>query len=422
LKIALVIEHYRPAAGGAERWTDRHARMLLERGHDVHLFAMSFTDAPRGAVRHQVGVERRGLGGLRLAFPEAVARMLEPRDHDIVHDMGAGWHADVITPHAGIRPAIYRQRSRLLMPPERWLRPLAFHVLPRYRRFRALERRQFDGDRDRTVIALSDLVRRHLLAYHDVPESRIRVIHNGIDSSRFRPPPDPAGRARLRRLYGLRDRTVSLFAAHDFRYKGLDTVLAALGRLVRRKAPVGLFVLGSGATKRYRRIAHRYGCFEHVRFAGAQADPVPFYQAADVCVHPTMYDPCSLAVLEAMACGLPVITSAWNGAAEVFPPDMRHLILDDPRDARALTGLMEPLTDGERRRAAGAAMRRAMADHTERDTFERVCDVYRDIVARRDGERPRPAVSFEVKGLPGKGSGIRGQGSGEVAAAPRLSS
>ncbi len=121
-----------------------------------------------------------------------------------------------------------------------------------------------------------------------------------------------------------------------------------------------LWVAGKGNPAPYQRQARRLGVAERLKFWGPQTDLAPFYQAATVLALPTIYDPCSNVVLEALACGTPVITTNANGAAEFLTPGENGEILTRPDD---LTGLTRALEDylgrgdaPEVRRAAAAGV------------------------------------------------------------------
>ncbi|MBS0188470.1 MAG: glycosyltransferase, partial [Planctomycetes bacterium] len=179
LRIAFVLDRYDAVGGGAQRWTHDHAQRLLQDGHHVHIYARAIKGAPAGARTHVVE-----FGSLpntrRLRFAAAVERMLAQEKFDIVHDMGDGWHADVMMPHHGIRRYVYQQRSRLSHGLVRWARPLGFGLLPRYREFRALERRQYARKGAPAIVAVSEMVRRQLLSTYPIDPARVVVIHNGV--------------------------------------------------------------------------------------------------------------------------------------------------------------------------------------------------------------------------------------------------
>jgi UDP-glucose:(heptosyl)LPS alpha-1,3-glucosyltransferase len=120
-----------------------------------------------------------------------------------------------------------------------------------------------------------------------------------------------------------------------------------------------------------------------VTFLGPVDDAAPCYAAADLYVQPTFYDPCSLVVLEALASGLPVITSRYNGVAELLTPGREGFVLHDPADVNELASRLEALLDPQLRRRCGDAARRLALDHT----FDRNCDelvaIYRDLAPLR---------------------------------------
>ena len=110
---------------------------------------------------------------------------------------------------------------------------------------------------------------------------------------------------------------------------------------------------------------------------------MPYYAAADVYVHPTFYDPCSLVVLEAAASGLPVITTLANGASDLLHDGLDSVLLSDPGDAEELARQMQRLGDGPLRRAMGAAARRTALEHTLAHNVDQILAVYQEAIALR---------------------------------------
>ena len=122
-----------------------------------------------------------------------------------------------------------------------------------------------------------------------------------------------------------------------------------------------------------------------VIFAGRVDDPLPYYAAADCYVHPTYYDPCSLVVLEAAACGLPLITSRYNGASEMFRDGQDVLLVNDPADDAELAGAMRILLDDSARRRLGAAARATILQHSFQRNVDQILEIYQEILDRRGG-------------------------------------
>jgi UDP-glucose:(heptosyl)LPS alpha-1,3-glucosyltransferase len=376
----LIIGRYDALGGGAERWTDRHARYLLDRGFDVDLIARSFRHAPESARCHAVAVGR-GLER-RLHWAEAVEKKTQSERFDVVHDMGDTWAGDLFMPHHGSRQAGLHQNLLMLPPAIRPLQSLFHQTLPRYREFAELERRQYSLDRPTRFIAISRRVAADMRDRHGVPPDRIDLVYNGIDTVRF----TPGNGSALRREWGWEDRTIFLLVAHNFRLKGLGETIRALAVLVNQGERVGLLVAGGGRAGSYRRQMARLGCSDAVRFLGNVGDVAQIYRAADVYVQPTYYDPCSLVVLEALASGMPAITTAVNGASELMTPAMGE-VLSSPSDHAGLVRAMARFLDPTERQRSSAMARDSMANRTLSANSQCLIDIY-----QRLGASPRKAA------------------------------
>jgi glycosyltransferase involved in cell wall biosynthesis len=175
----------------------------------------------------------------------------------------------------------------------------------------------------------------------------ILVERPGVDTARFRPDPVAAtaapGEGPLRLL----------FVGHNFELKGLRPLLAALAIHRKRGGRASLTVAGAGPIGRFRRAAARRGVSGAVTFdAAVSREAMPgVYRRHDALIHPTFYDPFSLVVAEALASGLPVVTTRRNGASEIVDDGRQGYLLDDPRDESALAGALDRLSDGAARRA-----------------------------------------------------------------------
>jgi UDP-glucose:(heptosyl)LPS alpha-1,3-glucosyltransferase len=185
----------------------------------------------------------------------------------------------------------------------------------------------------------------------------------------------------LRQSAGLDGQIVLLFAAHNFALKGLGTVLRALKRVDR--PDFHLVVAGRGNRDRYSRLAGRLGIADQVTFTGFVPDIRDSYAVADAFVQPTFYDPCSLAILEAAASGVAVVTSRFNGASELFRDGQSASVVADPEDevevARHIGALVDP--DYRARLAAGgiAVARQATAE----GSFSRLFDLCSETAGQR---------------------------------------
>jgi UDP-glucose:(heptosyl)LPS alpha-1,3-glucosyltransferase len=369
LKVALVLDRFTPDRGGLEAWAARFAAWLLDRGHEVHGVAFEFDDAavPRGLVRHALP---RPPG--RLERSRALATCLGGLPELLVHDFGVGWRYDLLHVHAGSRRTARRQALQAL-PPGRRLREL----LGRARAWRdgRLEARQYAPGPGR-IVAVSRMVKSQLVRDYRVPPARIEIAWNGVDPAAFSPGCRERERPAARRRLELGDRTTFLFLGHNYRLKGLSVALRAVARLVREAHAVALCVVGNGPPGEFAREAARLGIARHVRFERGVADPRPHLAAADVLLHPTFYDACSLVVLEAWAMGVPAITTRWNGVHELWPRSEDGWVVADPQDVDAVAHAMRRALDPVRRVAAGAVARSVALAHPLDANFRRIAALY----------------------------------------------
>ncbi|MEO5722181.1 MAG: glycosyltransferase family 4 protein [Chthoniobacterales bacterium] len=375
MKIGLVLEQFDPTKGGLEHWTWQFARDLQRRGHEVHVVAFDFH--PEGEVAgftlHKMGEMPRS----RLARAGLLAERLSALELDLVHDMGIGWHADIIHPHGGSTVALWEQNLRRI---PKW-RQIRFWRERRYRELAEVERRQHFESKA-VIVAVSHMVRRHFETLHRLPASRVRVIPNGVNIERFTPKHRDTLRMKTRRELGVDDEVLFLMLAHNLLLKNAEAFLRSAAVLVTAGAPVRLVIAGGKNPEPFVRLVEKLGIARVVTFAGA-VDSVPHYAAADVFVHPTWYDPCSLVTLEASAAGLPVITTRCNGASELMTDGREGFLLDDPADYTSLAARMKELLDPARRASLGRSGRAMAERHTFAQQTTQFLELYAEIVAAK---------------------------------------
>jgi UDP-glucose:(heptosyl)LPS alpha-1,3-glucosyltransferase len=214
---------------------------------------------------------------------------------------------------------------------------------------------------------------------HHVPAERIRVVHNGVDLSRFGTIALGDARPAIRRHYGVRDDEVLLIAvAHHFRLKGIPGLIRAVDHLRREGNPARLLLCGGPSSS-----ANSGAVLE----CGRVEDVAPFYAAADICVHPTFYDACSLVTFEAMAAGLPVVTTRANGACELITHGIDGLVLDLPHDSSDLVAALRPLVRHENlRHELGSAGRRLVQARSVEKNYHAIAAAYADALALRSAD------------------------------------
>ncbi len=354
MRVALVTDNFDPLAGGLEKWTVSLAAYLLEKGHDVWVLAF-------GEANHVLPVSMTILPPAPDTWQraEAVAAALRDLTVDVVHDTGVSWSGDVFHPQTGSR-LLSQARLIATQPPLRRLRSAISPVSIRWRRDMArLERRQIE--RATTIVAVSRVVRGHLCAQHGLREDQFTVIPNGVETARFASRQLDPLRQEARARIGAADSILFLASAFNLHLKGVDTAIRALGVLTAAGANARLAVAGGRADDWWHRLAADRGVSDRVTFLGPVSDMRPLFAAADALVHTTRWDACSLSTIEGQAAGLPVITTATNGASELIADGMTGYVLPDPEDTVALSDRMRGLLDPMTRRTIGAAARTAAA-------------------------------------------------------------
>jgi UDP-glucose:(heptosyl)LPS alpha-1,3-glucosyltransferase len=386
MRIAFCHENVLPARGGAEMYVADLTRRLVAEGHDVHLYACRWDAA---ALPERLRVRElplpRGPRWLRpWTFSAAVRTALERDRPEVSIGFDKVDGTDIYYPLGGLQPA--SAAHNLLKYRSRWRRSAAAVVRSldvAHRSFARLERRTLLGPKPPLLVVNSRMVREHARQHYGISADRVRVIPNAIDPARFNERDRPRLRAEERRRIGVGPgEVIAAFVAMNYRLKGLEPLLHAVAR-VPTYLPFRLLIVGSSKTRPWERLARRLGVARRLHFLGPSADVRRVYFAADFHVHPTFYDPCSGVVIEALACGLPVVTSRHNGAAELMQPPREGFVLDDPHDHAALAEALIALIDSVRRDACGRAARQTAVAWTIEHHYRAWLDVFAEVATGR---------------------------------------
>jgi UDP-glucose:(heptosyl)LPS alpha-1,3-glucosyltransferase len=356
MQVGLCYESVLPARGGAEHYISDLARRLARDGHGVHLFACRWDASalPTETIYHQLPSPRgpRFLRPWRFANSCLVA--LKQTNVDVSLGFDKTFGQDILYPQGGLHSAS-RANSFLKHPPgiTRFFARLFRFVDPTTYSFARLERRQYLSEHKPLIIVNSKMVQRHFAQIIGVNDTR--VLYSAIDPERFAAKDREALRNVERQNWGVTaNEIVGLFVAMNYRLKGLAPLIRSLAHVPHDK-PFRLVVVGGANYARYETLATQLGVRERVLFLGFRADPKEAYFAADFLVHPTFYDPCSLVALEALACGLPVVTSQYNGASELLTPPTDGLVINDPHNANELGAAITTMLDTQQLPARKAA-------------------------------------------------------------------
>jgi len=353
MRLAIIRQRYNPY-GGAERFIERAAAALAGR--------LSLTVYAR---------EWKGSGTARVvlcapffvgrlwrdaSFSSRVCRMLAPENFDLVQSHERLGCCDIYRAGDGVHAAWLERRGRGLGR----LRRLAMYLNPYHRYVMAAERRVFEGARLKAVICNSRMVRDEIGLRFAIDADKLHVIYNGVDLQDFHPRQRALHRASRRRALTIpEDACVFLFVGSGFERKGVPVLIRAFARLSDQRSR--LVVVGKDrAAGQMLALARRLGIADRVHFAGAQAETQSWYGIADVFVLPTLYDPFPNAALEALACGLPVVTTRSSGVAEFIQSGVNGEICEDALCVDELAHCMDSIIS----RAAG--MSQAARETAER--------------------------------------------------------
>jgi UDP-glucose:(heptosyl)LPS alpha-1,3-glucosyltransferase len=372
IRFAIGIQNFSRRRGGAERYLfDLCSRMAGE-GYDVHVYSERWQEEDPRIHFHRVKTIPFPRSLRLLSFAVKTTRAIRSGNYDVSFGVGNTLEADVLQPHGGVHWAWFWRSLRAYEPFPVWLIKFSGRVLnPKQWVNGWIENSPYRKERCLTFVAISDMVKRDMIRWYPLSEDRITVVYNGVDLERFHPG-NRQYREEIRKRHGIGEDFVLLFVSNNFRMKGLDHLIKAMASLKRKTPlPIKLLILGRDRQEPYHRLADRIGMSEEVLFAGSTDEPEKYYGAADLLVHPSFYDACSLTVLEALASGLPVITSSSNGASGMMHQGEEGFILSDPRDEKDLEEKISIFLDPSQRERASLAARALAEDHsTERNWRE----------------------------------------------------
>jgi UDP-glucose:(heptosyl)LPS alpha-1,3-glucosyltransferase len=363
VKIAIVRQRYNPY-GGAERFVERALGALAGEGAEVTLITRSWDGAPREGFR-QITCDpsySRLFGGRAArdrSFANCARREMAQGGFDITQSHERIPGCMIFRAGDGVHAAWLDHRARVLTPLQR----LSQRWSGYHRYVLAAERAMFADPALRAVICNSQMVADEIARYYAVDRSKLQVIYNGVDTAVFHPGLAAEFRQTMREQTGIARRApVLLFVGSGFERKGVPQLLRAAARM--RRVETRLVIVGADRKlAAMQALAARLGLAGRVHFTGPLKDVRPWYGAADGFVLPTLYDPCPNAALEALACGLPIVTSTTCGAQEWVRPGKNGWVVDavdnaeladrlddlaalagDPAARAAARAVAEPLT------------------------------------------------------------------------------
>lgn len=371
-RVALVRSRYDPA-GGAERFVQSAIAALKSRGVSITIVAREWPGHDGNAIL--VDPFHIGSAWRDASFARAACAELARRRFDLVQSHERITCCDVYRAGDGVHAEFLAQRERIRSPIAR----LATQLDPHHRYVLAAEKALFTSPRLRAVICNSEMVRKEIAARFTTPPEKLELIRNAVDAAWFEPGHRAAMRAPVRQQLGIpADANVVLHVGSGFERKGVGTLLQAVARASSK--PWAVIVGRDKRSAAYARLAGSLGIASRVRFVGSVSDVRPYHAAADSFMLATIYDPFPNAALEAMASGLPVVTTTRCGASEMLVEGQSGFV----RDALDVAGFASALErlDLETASRMGAAARDAVTPLTPQSMAERYLALYERLLNR----------------------------------------
>lgn len=381
MKIAFIRKTYTPY-GGAENYLSQLIDRLGKTGHEIHIFARTWEkeaekkrDHPGTPSFHRVPAIGSPSFLEALSFAFHCRNLLQREDFDIIHSFERTFYQDIYRAGDGCHREWLIQRRRM----DSGLKRLSHRVNPLHLSLLYLEKRLFHSPRLKKIVANSRRGKEEIIRHYRVPEGKIEVMYNGVDLKKFHPDNISLYREPTRKELGIKPESfVLLFLGSGFRRKGLDVLLRALAMIKKEAPETFLLVAGKDSISGYRKRAEILRVGEKVLFLGPTAKAKELYAASDLFVLPTLYDPFSNASLEAMATGIPVLTTRGNGVAELIKEGGNGFVIEDPLDAQGIAAAVLSFFRSSEKRFIGERAREACANLDMETVVKRMIGIYEE--------------------------------------------
>jgi UDP-glucose:(heptosyl)LPS alpha-1,3-glucosyltransferase len=365
--------------GGIERASFELAERLAACGHTVDYHAARCSmGTPRGVQFRPVRI-LSGMDSLELAtFSCSARKQLASGFYDVTHSHGTVPGCDIVTAHSCHRAGLNAMKTF-------GAAPAGAHrnrgITDRVRL--EMEKRIYRKRAYRRVIAVADGVRRELIDSYGIADEDVVVIPNGVDLGEFSPEIRARKSADARHSWGLaRGDEVILFVGNEFHRKGLRLAIEAVARV--RKPGRKLLVIGKDDPAPYLRYAEELGIASAVIMAGTVREMSSAYAAADLFLLPSSYEAFSLALIEAAASGLPLLSTRVNGSVELIRPEVNGLFI--PQNAAVIAECLEGVLGNDAlRRKMGEEARKCALPYSWEAIADRTVAVYEEVVRLRKG-------------------------------------
>lgn len=351
-KIALCLEKFSRFAGGAESYALSLADSFIAKGWDVHLYGESWDGSPKEAHFHEISVPRFLPSWLRmLVFALKHKQMVKKENFDVVMGFGNTIAMNVYQSHGGVhRYSTSRKAFSIRNPLLRFIKRFLILISIKDKVRNWIESAPFRLKPAPKVIAISQMVVDDFATYFKNWAGDVALIYNGIDLGKFNPGLREKYKGEVRKeLHIASDQVMFLFLSYTLRKKGIFPFIESAALLnSKHHGKFKIVVVGKMPQQSILKMIHKHGLEDVFCFCGPTKEPEKYFADTDVFVLPTYYDTCSLVTIESMACGVPVITTEYNGAAGIIDSGDDGHVISHPPAACELAEAMEAYLDKEK--------------------------------------------------------------------------
>jgi len=348
----LAIENFSKHKGGAESYAVSLASTLVKSGWETHLFGKNWDGEPSAAIFHRIKIPKLLPSWAKMIlFALKHKQMVKRQAFDVILGFGNTLHMNVYQSHGGVHRfstarKLYTEKNKILRSIKRLL--IFFSLKDKVRNW--IESAPFRLYPKPKIIAISLMIKEDFISFYHINEKEIKVIYNGIDTAKYNKDLKEHLRSSLRQRLGISDNdVVFLFISYDLKKKGIMPLIEAAAKLKKLNfTRFKIVVVGEQPYSLLLKQVKRLGLEDTIIFTGPTKTPEDYYANCDVLVLPTFYDACSLVVIEAMACGLPAITTTYNGVAGIITNEKDGYIISHPPRSEEIAEAMKALIVYER--------------------------------------------------------------------------
>jgi UDP-glucose:(heptosyl)LPS alpha-1,3-glucosyltransferase len=373
MKIAIIRQKYAPY-GGAEKFSAQYIDRLAQLGYEVHIFAREWKTSGHPNVHlHQISVKSKSSTLRLLEFNQEIERELSKHSFDLIQSHERTTTQDIYRAGDGCHKEWLAQRKKYY-PIKGWLsflNPFHWAVLK-------IEREIFTPENYKKIVAISQMVKKDIQYHYKLQDKDISVIHNGVALKRFHPSNRSEHYRYIRQKLDIPPNAISILTVGSgFERKGLEFLIKSLKYLDAKDWR--LIVIGKGNWKKYRSYASWKNRKRLIHIPPPVEEIEQYYAAADIFILPSLYEPFGNANLEALASGLPVVTSKNSGAAELITHKLNGMVVQNPGDRREIAAHLNYLNDKSIRESMGRQARKLAEEYPQEKNIEKMVRLYKNL-------------------------------------------